>query len=123
MPSQSLGYGICGISVLILGIKMPIGITTTVGILSRCSVMAASCATWVATPELFPTELRATGHSVASSVGRIGAFSVPFLVSSSAPIFSVGLTLAVASAVATVACLFMPETMGMECVAAVYNIL
>jgi putative MFS transporter len=32
------------------------------------------------TPELFPTEVRATGMGVASSIGRIGAISAPIIV-------------------------------------------
>ena len=112
VPSQSLGYGICAVCVLLLGVKMPVGFRNMLGILSRCAVMGASCATWVATPELFKTDLRATGHSVASSVARIGAFSAPFLVDSDASGFTVGVCLAIASAFATVAALFLPETMG-----------
>ena len=41
--------------------------------------MAASCATWVATSEIYPTRMRATGHAVANGLARLGAFGSPFV--------------------------------------------
>ncbi len=110
--TQSAGYALCAISAVLLGTRMSSPVLSTVGIVARCAVMSASCATWVATPELFPTELRATGHAVASSVARIGAFSAPFLVDSNASPLSVGIVIAVFSGGAAAAVLFLPETAG-----------
>ncbi|UIN36903.1 MFS transporter [Methylobacterium oryzae] len=42
---------------------------------------------YVYTPELFPTELRATGHGVASAIGRIGAIASPIVVGYVYPIY------------------------------------
>lgn len=46
-----------------------------ISMIARMGAMGSSCATWVATSELYPTEMRATGHSVASALARIGADS------------------------------------------------
>src|SRR3546814_8728918 len=40
--------------------------------IARLTIMGASSATWVATPEAYPTRLRATGHSIANAVARLG---------------------------------------------------
>jgi hypothetical protein len=95
-----------------MGLDIPSPLVTTFGIFARCSVMGASCATWVATPELLPTPLRATGHSIASSVARIGAFSAPFLVDSNLNNFTIGILLAVMCAIGSGASLILPETLG-----------
>jgi hypothetical protein len=95
-----------------MGLDIPSPLVTTFGILARCAVMGASCATWVATPELLPTALRATGHSISSSVARIGAFSAPFLVDSDLNNFTIGILLAIMSAVGSCAALLLPETLG-----------
>ncbi len=42
---------------------------------------------YVYTPELFPTEVRATGHGVASAIGRLGAIASPIVVGYIYPLY------------------------------------
>ena len=53
---------------------------TVWSICARLGVFAASAGTWVHTPELFRTEMRATGHAVSNASAQIGSAVVPFMV-------------------------------------------
>lgn len=119
VPTQTLLYFLSGVGALMMGILSSSDTSESViavfGVVARCSVMGASCATWVSTPELFPTHLRATGHSIASSVARLGAFSAPFVVDDHAiSLFKVGLILAIVNFIATGAAFVLPETLGKD---------
>jgi MFS family permease len=119
VPTQTILYFLSGVGALMMGLLSAHGSSDAAvavfGVVARCSIMGASCATWVCTPELFPTHLRATGHSIASSVSRLGAFSAPFIVDNhSFSEFSVGLVLAIVSIVAAGAAFTLPETKGKD---------
>ena len=58
--------------------------------------------------------MRATGHSVCSSLARLGAFISPYFVISNASLFLVGTTLAVVNFIAAGVALLLPETKGMK---------
>lgn len=77
---------------------------------ARAAVMTASCATWVMTPELYPTAIRSTGHSFANSVARVGAFMSPYLVESSISVPIVVVVLAAFSVIAAGTSFALPET-------------
>lgn len=79
---------------------------------ARACAMAGAAATWVATPELYPTEIRATGHSVCNAVARIGALISPFVVMSSLSIQTIGGVLCATNAIAVLAARLTPETVG-----------
>ena len=71
-------------------------------------------AMWLHTMELFPTWLRATGHTSCVVIGRIGAICSTFWVDSFSPSYPLpgGLGLAFALSVAAVGVLFLQETTG-----------
>lgn len=79
--------------------------------LARSGVFAASAVTWIHTPELFPTRVRATAHAVANSSAQLGSFCAPFLLSAGGP-GVVGCVLAGLSAMAMFCVLPLPETSG-----------
>lgn len=103
-------YVSVAIFVLFIGVEMPGALLVLFSTAARMCAMGATIVTWVATPELFPTRVRASGHSIASSMGRLGAFTVPFMVSSAAPIFVVCVILSVVSLIAALSVWFLPET-------------
>jgi MFS family permease len=105
-------YSAVAVTVLLMGIRMPSALLIVFSTLARMFAMGSTIVTWVATPELFPTRVRASGHSIASSAGRLGAFVVPFLVSSSAPVFVVCLVISIVSSAAVFSVYFLPETKG-----------
>jgi len=41
---------------------------------ARSSLEGGLAVLWVQTPELYPTELRSTGHAIGCAMGRLGAF-------------------------------------------------
>jgi MFS family permease len=119
VPTQTILYFLAGLGSLMMGVMSAVDLSDDVvsvfGVLARCSVMGASCATWVSTPELFPTHLRATGHSIASSVSRLGAFSAPFIIDNhSLSKLTVGIVLGSVNLVAAFAAGMLPETMGKD---------
>eukprot|EP00605_Chrysophyceae_sp_TOSAG23-4_P001077 GSChrysophyteH1.ASY1.ANO1.1182.1 assembled CDS len=82
------------------------------GFIMRAAAMGASCATWVMTPELYPTRVRATAHSMLNSIARIGAVASPFLVVSSVDIVSVAFILGLCNVLAAIAVFGLKETAG-----------
>ena len=76
---------------------------------ARMAAMVSSCTAWVAAPELFPTELRTTGHSIASIMAQIGGFCAPFIVGGNYSPWAVAIGLAVVNAIAAAACLCLSE--------------
>lgn len=102
---------IAGISVALMGISMPFSAMTVVSLFARIAEVSVVSAVWVATPELFPTEHRITGHSVASCMIRIGAFCAPYLVQSTKiHRFAIGLTLGCINFLGFISVAFLPET-------------
>lgn len=100
-----------GIGVALMGISMPFAAMMVVSLFARLAEVAVVSAVWVATPELFPTEHRITGHSVASCMIRIGAFCVPYLVQSSQVQKSIiGIVLGCVNFIGFIAVSFLPET-------------
>jgi hypothetical protein len=79
--------------------------------LIRLAVRGGLTVTWIATPELYPTYIRSTGHSIASSMVRLAGVLCPFLASNdSISEAIVCLVLFVVSIFATVAAFFTPDS-------------
>mmetsp|Transcript_33407 Transcript_33407/g.34041 ORF Transcript_33407/g.34041 Transcript_33407/m.34041 type:complete len:562 (-) Transcript_33407:237-1922(-) len=112
MRCQALMYVASGVAVALMGSGLPPRALTWVSGLGRLCIMGAAAATWVATPELYPTRIRATGHSVATAMSRVGASACPFLTQSTLSIGIVGGVLCVINFVAAGAALSLPETKG-----------
>ena len=110
--SQTSLYGLAAVGVLLTGLPLDKGVTRIMAIGARITSMAATSVTMVITPELFPTSMRASGRSVASSFARLGGFATPFLVNSTLSIFLVALVLSIGNAIAMLAAFGLPETKG-----------
>ena len=76
----------------------------------RMFIFSASSVTWVATPELYNTKLRATGHSVCSMMARVGGVFTPYLVLSRLDNLTIGIVLCIVNICAALASLSLPET-------------
>ena len=110
--SQALLYLSAAVCVLCVGLPMQYSLTTFVSVMARLATMGASAVTWVATSELYPTKVRATGHAVCNFFARMGSFCCPYVV------FGVstreaGLLLFAVNMVAAVSSIVLPETKGM----------
>ena len=114
--TQAYFYLFCGFFVILLGIPgLSDDGTTAMAFLSRMCAMAASSATWVATSELYPTRIRATGHAVSNGLARIGGFMSPFVTEShSVSRMVVAIILGIACVAASAASFLLPETAGKE---------
>ena len=74
--TQAAFYALAGVAVLLMGLELPsVELLPYISMIARLGAMGSSCATWVVTSELYPTEMRATGHSVCSSLAKLRSFS------------------------------------------------
>lgn len=111
VPTEMCMFLIAGVGVALMGITMPFSAMTIVSLFARIAEVSVVSAVWVATPELFPTEHRITGHSVASCMIRIGAFCVPYLVQSTrVHRFVIGIVLGCVNFLGFCSVAFLPET-------------
>jgi len=113
--SQGFFYSLCGVCAFLLGFRS-LGRTslTVIASLGRFAEMGASCATWVHTPELFPTELRALAHGMLNLMSKIGATLAPFLISD---LFTQWQCASIMGGVSVSAAMFamcLPETSGKD---------
>lgn len=111
---QTIFYFFSGLTAILMGIAMPDSALVVVGIIGRIAIMVASNATWVSTPELYPTEYRTFGHAVCVAMSKFGAFSSPYVVVSQIPIFIVGIILCAVNMAASFASYQLPETAGLS---------
>lgn len=115
--SQVISFLVGGVCVFIVGMLASSSnwvILTVLSFFARACMMAGSCSTWVTTAEIYSTEIRTSGHSMANALGRIGAFTSPYLVSSRTPITAVGAIMLVVNIVTAASASRLPETKGVE---------
>ncbi|CAM9747263.1 unnamed protein product [Chrysoparadoxa australica] len=112
--SQALTYSLCAILIIPVGIIYQSVPKTAFLFLARAMVAIGSGASWVAAPELYPTEIRGTGHAAAGLIHTVGAFIVPLWVNSSFDYLHIVLGLAACSALAGAAAFILPETMNVQ---------
>jgi MFS family permease len=111
VPTQASLYGASAVGIVLMGVGLPDMPLVVVSMCARLCMMGASSATWVITPELFKTELRASGHAISNCMARLGAFLVPFLVSShKVSVSVVSLCLAISCVIGCLCAMVLPET-------------
>ncbi|KAJ1422890.1 major facilitator superfamily domain-containing protein [Ochromonadaceae sp. CCMP2298] len=115
-PSQTVFYAISGVASLLMGFGLGLldsaAAVLAFGLVARLTCKTALSATWVTTPEMFPTSLRTVGHASCFALSKAGAFCTPFLVNSSLSGQAVGTVLCAVNLVGAAAASFLPETKG-----------
>jgi hypothetical protein len=114
---QVAAYGISAVAVLVMGVLGAAGpeyrgTVLGFGMAARCASMAGVCCTWVHTPELFPTGVRATAHSLCNMGAKISGIFVSFLVFSEASNMDVAIVLSFFFCGAGLCATVLPETSG-----------
>jgi MFS family permease len=114
--TQAVMYTNAAVSCLFLAFT-PQGPTSLVVVFiaawARISVIGASGATVVVTPELYPTEVRVPGHVVAATMSRVGTVICPYIAQNkSFGVQEVGLIFGLFNFCAVMLSLSLPETMG-----------
>ncbi|EGD76226.1 hypothetical protein PTSG_00929 [Salpingoeca rosetta] len=109
------GYLVSGIFMVLLTIPVPRALGVFMVMVCRASILIGTSVTWVMTPELYSTHVRAAGHSWCNAMARVGAFSAPYWGDASAIAFHVRLILFGAmNGVAALASYLIPkETRGL----------
>lgn len=108
--SQYWLYSAAAFAVVFIGISQPKNSALVIAIIARVFIMAASCTTWVATPELLVTEIRSTGHAVCNALARVAAFAAPYMILSSLSSMKCGLILGFFNLLGAAAAYMLPET-------------
>lgn len=110
--SQILLYSFAAMSMLYLPFTR-FSFRLFISLLCRVSIIGASGITWVVTPELYPTNMRAIGHSLSTSFSRVGAILSPFVIQN--PMISkewIGVILCLANLLSVLSVSLLPETFG-----------
>lgn len=115
---QMFSYGIGGCAILLLGIlannntAASTNTLVVVSFVARMMMMTGNITTWVATAEILTTEIRATGHSYANALARVGGFCAPYLVQDTTPVVMIGAIMFGVAIVTTLSSSRLPETKG-----------
>ena len=114
---MSILYLLGGISVVALCTLAELGtasrtVMIVLAFLARMFVMGAGGLVWLATAEVFPTQVRSTGHASASAIARIAGASTPWLVSSDNSFKTIAIAMGVFSFYTSSISCFLPETAG-----------
>mmetsp|Transcript_89515 Transcript_89515/g.253664 ORF Transcript_89515/g.253664 Transcript_89515/m.253664 type:complete len:505 (-) Transcript_89515:50-1564(-) len=113
--TQFTFYSIGAVAALALSFRsLPKVVLTAFASLGRLAEMAASCATWVHTPELFPTRLRGEAHAGLNLVSKIGAACAPFILSKRFTQLQAGCIVSSMSLAGGIAALCLRETAGQD---------
>jgi MFS family permease len=110
--SQASFYLIAAISIFVLPLTT-LQTRYVISLVCRISILAACGMTWVATPELYPTSMRAVGHSLCTALSRIGAMVSPYVIQNRLIAEKeIGMILCVVNLLSVGAIAFLPETLG-----------
>ena len=109
---QSLFYGLSAAFCLLLAFFDTSTILITMfSSLIRLAVRGGLTVTWLATPELYPTHIRSSGHAIASSMVRLAGVVCPFLASNNSVSEAVVcFVLSVVSIFASMSAFFTPDS-------------
>ena len=108
-------FFVAGISVIFIAVPMSNSSFTVVAAIVRIAAMGANLSTWVATAEIFPTRLRATGHAIATAMERLGSLLSPFLIhNENAGLGVVSGVLCAIHLIGMLCTLALPETQGKD---------
>jgi len=113
--TQVVFYALGAGAAFFLGFRsLSMNVLTVIASIGRLAEMGASCATWVHTPELFPTKVRAEAHALLNVASKVGATCAPFLISDRFSQRTSAAIMAAVSLTAALAAFLLPETAGKE---------
>lgn len=117
VPTQVSAYTIGGVVVFLLcyfADTSSRSILITLAFIARVAEMSGSCVTWISTAEIYPTEIRSTGHSATNAVARLGGFVMPYILSGVASLQNVGFIMLFIHICTALSASRLPETKGFE---------
>jgi MFS family permease len=116
ITTQTITYLGGGLSCLMLGFmayaEAPRGTLLFLAFVARMFMMGATCTTWVSTTEILSTGNRATGHSAANAIGRMGGFFAPYIITEGNSIRVIGVVMFIVSVLTAMISWQLPETQG-----------
>lgn len=119
IPSLVIYFSLSGIAETILLFMDPsvtdsgaMRLRTTWALMARCFELGANCVLWVTISEVLATEIRATGHSVASAFTRIGAVMVSYIIEYDTTLHQIAYIFMFMHALEVFCCALLPETRG-----------
>ncbi|PRP76232.1 hypothetical protein PROFUN_15317 [Planoprotostelium fungivorum] len=77
--AQASLFGVCGVFTLFLCYKESFAFSTFTAIVSRMCISGAYAATWLYTPEIYPTHIRSTGLGVCNVMAKLAGLCTPYV--------------------------------------------
>lgn len=117
VPTQVSAYTLGGIVVFVLcyfANTLSRSMLITLAFIGRVAEMSGSCVTWISTAEIYPTEIRSTGHSATNAVARLGGFVMPYILSGVASLQNIGFIMLFIHICTALSASCLPETKGLE---------
>lgn len=113
VPTQIGCFLSVAIFVVLMSAKFNNDSTIIFALFARLFAISTNTVVWLTTPEFYPTEIRASGHAVASGMARFGALLSPFAAESNMlTTLGIGLVIALVDMIGCGASFFLPETKG-----------
>eukprot|EP00543_Licmophora_paradoxa_P004484 CAMPEP_0202446786 /NCGR_PEP_ID=MMETSP1360-20130828/5359_1 /ASSEMBLY_ACC=CAM_ASM_000848 /TAXON_ID=515479 /ORGANISM="Licmophora paradoxa, Strain CCMP2313" /LENGTH=535 /DNA_ID=CAMNT_0049063473 /DNA_START=124 /DNA_END=1731 /DNA_ORIENTATION=- len=114
IPTQAFSYLCGGACILGTALSYTYGndaLTITFAFLARMLIMSGYCVIWLGTAEIFTTNVRATGHSTANALGKMGGVIAPYVVEDLAT-NTIGWIMLTVAVITAIVVLQLPETRG-----------
>lgn len=113
VPTLVISLSGAGLSLFLLCFMATIGRTLQIFLAfsSRVFEMMISSTVWIITPELLSTEVRTSGHGIASAIARIGGCLSPYVVTGE-PLTVVGFVMLSIHLMTALIASRLPETKG-----------
>lgn len=117
ISSQVAYFSLAGIAVtgmLFLGPSSEKeGLKTLCAFVARAFEISANCITWITAAEVLTTEIRATGHSAANAMCRVGAVLTSYAVEGDTTLHQLAYMMIFVHALEVFCCVLLPETKGL----------
>lgn len=107
-----VSFSLAAATCMVMGATIGPTVMLTFSLIARAASVASNSTVWVLTPELYKTDVRATGHSSCNAFTRVGAFLSPFMVQSDLANIKVASMLFAANVIGMLCSTCLPETLG-----------
>ncbi|CAB1106077.1 unnamed protein product [Ectocarpus sp. CCAP 1310/34] len=78
--SMSINFTVSAVMTVLMPVNSAMAWLLVTSFFARGASYVSSCMAWVVTPELYPTQIRSTGHALSNALGLCGAIGASYWV-------------------------------------------